>query len=76
MKDQIAELDPIQEESEHTASNSVSNVGTKIGRLKDKLKKRFPDKFDEEKAIVRDLEAERKVLEQGNGKDTHTENSI
>lgn len=29
-----------------------------------KLKKRYPDKFTEEKAIIRDLDAERKILEQ------------
>jgi len=31
-----------------------------------KLKARFPDKFDADKALTRDLEAERKTLENGN----------
>ncbi len=30
-----------------------------------KLKARFPDKFSQENALVRDLDAERKALEQG-----------
>ncbi len=36
-------------------------LGTNIA----KLKARFPDKFTSEKALTRDLEAERKILEDG-----------
>jgi NTP pyrophosphatase (non-canonical NTP hydrolase) len=34
----------------------------------DKLKARYPDKFTEEAAIIRDLDNERKILEQGDKK--------
>ena len=37
----------------------------------DKLKSRYPDKFDSEKAINRDLEEERKILEDSIGITSH-----
>lgn len=43
--------------------NYVLDVETGLERNIAKLKKRFPDKFDENLAINRDVEAERKILE-------------
>lgn len=43
--------------------SSGASVETAMDRVIEKLKSRYPDKFDADKAINRDLDAERKILE-------------
>lgn len=51
---------------EHTANSFKINMNEARKRVINKLKLRYPDKFDCDKAINRDVVAERKILEGGN----------
>lgn len=58
-------IEAILEAIQHTAATYGVNLPVMRGRVIAKLYKRYPDKFDADKAIIRDLGVERAVLEGG-----------